>query len=129
MISSFFGAVIASPLARRLAMFAAIALVLASLVGWLRLEMAWRHAAEERAAAAEAAVAARDRSIAALEEAMAEAERRRSRLEPIRRAVNAAPVTSHCVASPAIRALLDGLRAAPNAGAGNLTALPKPAGH
>jgi FAD/FMN-containing dehydrogenase len=128
MFSSFFGAVIASPLARRLAMFAAIALVLLGLGSWLRLEMAWRHAAEERAEAAEAAVAARDRSIAALEEAMAEAERRRSRLEPIRRAVNAAPITNACVASPAIRAVIDGLRAAPNAGAGNSAAMPRPAG-
>ena len=127
MFSSLFGAVIASPLARRLAMFAAIALVLVGLLGWVRLEMAWRHAAEERAEAAEAAVAARDRSIAALEEAMAEAERRRSRLEPIRRAVNAAPITNACVASPAVRAVIDGLRAAPNAGAGNLAPVPSPA--
>lgn len=123
------GALLASPLGRRLALFGAVAAAFMAMSGWLWIERNWRQAAEARAAAAEAEVEARDRSIAALEVALEEAKRRQARYEPIRRAVNAAPATNACVTSPAIGALLDGLRAAPRgAGSGQPPAMPSPAG-
>jgi hypothetical protein len=57
-------------------------------------EVAWQHAA----------------TVAALEQTAADAQARATALEQIRTAIHAAPITTSCAGSPAIRALLDGLR-------------------
>ncbi len=95
-----------SPLGR----WAAMAAVLAALSGWAWLERAGRHAATARADAAEAQAAAKARAISALETQAAEAAAQAARIEPIRRVIHAAPKTNACADSPAIRAVLDGLR-------------------
>jgi hypothetical protein len=101
-------ALLLSPIARWLA----LAAVLAALGGWLWVERGLRHSAEARAAVAEAAVKGRDRAITALEHQAAEAAARSARFTTIRRSVDAAPVSNACAAAPAVRAALDGLRAA-----------------
>ena len=102
-----------SPLGR----LAALAGVVALLVGWASLERLGRQAALARAEAAEAEVEARGRAITALEQAAAEAAARQAKFQPIRRAVNNAPATNSCADSPAMRAVLDGLRGAQGSGA------------
>jgi hypothetical protein len=86
------------------------ALVLLCLVTWARAERAGRHAAIERAAAAEEAVAGRELAIAALEGRMKDLAAQAARRETIVRTINAQPRTTACVATPAVRSLLDGLR-------------------
>ena len=105
----------------RLAMLAG---VVALLVSWASLERLGRQAAMARAAAAEAEVTARNQAIAALERAAAEVAARQAKFEPIRRAVNNAPATNSCADSPAMRAALDGLRAAQGGGARHPASLP-----
>lgn len=117
------GAFIRSPLGR----WAALAGVLALLIGWGSLERIGRQAANARADAAEAEVAARDRAIAALEQAAAESAARHAKMEPIRRAVANAPASNACADSGPIRAVLDGLRAAQGGGARQPASMPAPA--
>lgn len=107
-----------SPITRWLA----LGIVLVLLGGAWRVEAARREAAELRAVAAEAAVAGRDTAIRVLEASAADAAARVARFQPIRRAVDAAPSSRACADAPAIRAALDGLRAAP-AGAGGGAAI------
>jgi hypothetical protein len=95
-----------SPIGR----WAAVAGVLAMLSGWAWLERAGRQAANARAEAAEAQAESKARAITALEAQAAEAAAQVARIEPIRRVIYAAPKTTACVDSPAIRAVLDGLR-------------------
>ena len=116
---------IRSPLGR----FAVLAGVVALLIGWASMERMGRHAASARADAAEAEVAARDHAIAALEQAAAESAARRAKMEPIRRAVNSAPASNSCADSPAVRAALDGLRAAQGGGARQPVGMSAPARH
>lgn len=108
----------------RLGRLAVLAGVVALLIGWAYLERLGRQAATARAEVAEAEVESRGRAIAALEQAAAEAAARRAKFEPIRRAVNNAPVTNACVGSPAMRAALDGLRAAQGGGARQPASVP-----
>jgi hypothetical protein len=114
-----------SPLGR----WVVAALVALCLVTWARAERAGRHAANERAAAAEEAVTGRDRAIAALEGRMADLAAQAARRETIVRTINAQPRTTACVATPAVRSLLDGLRQ-PGAGdaAGKPASVPARAG-
>jgi hypothetical protein len=105
-------ALLLSPVARWLA----LAAILAALGGWLWVERTLRHSAELRAAAAEDAVRGRDKAIASLERQAAEVAARSARFTSIRRSVDAAPASNACAAAPAVRAALDGLRAAPAAG-------------
>jgi hypothetical protein len=112
----------------------------ALLVVVLGLATAWRVEAKRRAAAeetltetraelsaAQQALADRAQVISALERQAAAAAATQERLEPIRRTIHAANRTSACLASPAVAAGLDRLRASqspsprPDAGA-------KPAG-
>ena len=102
----WFAAFIRSPLGR----LAVLAGVVALLVGWASLERMGRHAANARADAAEAQAEAQARAVAALEAQAAEAAAQAARIEPIRRVIHAAPKTNACADSPAIRAVLDGLR-------------------
>jgi hypothetical protein len=90
--------------------FGAVAGVLAMLSGWAWLERAGRHAANARADAAEAQAEAQARAVVALEAQAAEAAAQAARIEPIRRVIHAAPKTTACADSPAIRAVLDVLR-------------------
>jgi type VI protein secretion system component VasK len=99
-------AFLVSPLGR----WAVVAAVLAALSGWAWLERAGRHAANVRAEAAEAQAEAAARAITALEAQAADAAAQAARIEPIRRVIHAAPKTNACADSPAIRAVLDGLR-------------------
>lgn len=99
-------AFLVSPLGR----WAVVAAVLAALSGWAWLERAGRQAANARAVAAEAQAEAQARAVAALETQAAEAAAQAARIEPIRRVIHAAPKTNACADSPAIRAVLDGLR-------------------
>ena len=101
-----------SPLGR----WAAVAAVLGVLAGWGWLERAGRHAAQDRAHAAEKQVRARDAAIGALERQAAEAETRAARAAQIRTRIREVPNGTACAASPAVRAALDGLRAAPGPG-------------
>lgn len=111
----------------------AVLLLLTGLVGWLRIEQLQRQAAEARLteardqlAAAQAALAQRATVIGALERQAETIAAMQSRLEPIRRVVNAAPRTTACVASPVVAAGLERLRATrPAAGADR--AAPQPA--
>ncbi|MBR0653062.1 hypothetical protein GXW78_25625 [Roseomonas terrae] len=96
--------------------------VLLVLFGAWRVEAARREAADLRAVAAEEAVKGRDTAIAALERLAVAVAERDARFQPIRRAVDAAPVTHACVAAPAVRAALDGLRAR-DAGAAGVPAV------
>lgn len=95
-----------SPITRWLAVGAALAVMF----GAWRVEAARRDAADLRASAAELAVKGRDLAIAALERQAAEATARAARIQSVRRAVDASPVTRACADSPAIRAVLHGLR-------------------
>lgn len=88
----------------------AVAAVLLVLGAAWRVEAARRESADLRAAAAEAAVEGRDRAIGALERLGAQLAERTAQFQPIRRAVDAAPVTTACATAPAVRAALDGLR-------------------
>ncbi|MBW6400758.1 hypothetical protein KPL78_23055 [Roseomonas sp. HJA6] len=99
-------ALLLSPLAR----WAALGVVLVGLAGWGWIERAGRISADLRTAAAEAAVQGRDLAIAALERQATDAAERAARMQTVRRAVDAAPVTRACVDSPAMRAVLRGLR-------------------
>jgi hypothetical protein len=96
----------------------------AALAGVLALGAAWQvrswqlaSARAEAAAlrqerdAARAEVAARNAVVRALEAQAAAAAELAARLEPIRRAIHAAPPSNACAASPAVRAGLDRLRA------------------
>ncbi|MCA3288216.1 MAG: hypothetical protein ING09_16870 [Roseomonas sp.] len=108
---------------------ALLVVVLGLATAW-RVE-AWRRAgaeeslAETRAelSAAQQALADRAQVISALERQAAAAAATQERIEPIRRTVHAANRTSACVASPAVAAGLDRLRASqppsarPDAGA------------
>jgi hypothetical protein len=96
-----------------------VLLVISGLAGAWRLEAAQREAADLRAAAAQrllatanAALADRADVIAALDRQAQAAADLQAELQPVRRAINAAPRTTACVASPVVRAGLDGLRAA-----------------
>lgn len=66
---------------------------------------------------AEAVAQDHAREVAALEATAAEAQRRASILEQLKVQIHAAPSSNACIASPAIRILLDGLRSTGN-GAG-----------
>ena len=101
---------VVTPLGRRMAMCAAVGLVLISLIGWAKIERAGRQAATARAEAAEAHAEAHARAVMALEAAAAESAAQAARIEPIRKVIHAAPRTNACVDSPAIRAVIDGLR-------------------
>lgn len=103
----------------------------AALAGVLALGAAWQvrswqlaSARAEAAAlrqerdAARAEVAARNAVVRALEAQAAAAAELAARLEPIRRAIHAAPPSNACAASPAVRAGLDRLRAGRAAAAG-----------
>jgi hypothetical protein len=116
----------ALPAALRTGLYAAAGVVLAALIAWGWLNHRAAAAADERATLAEAAVAQRDialtdlkalhaRQVAALERQATEAEARVARMAPIRRAIDAAPVTQACAASPAVAAALRGLRNAATA--------------
>jgi hypothetical protein len=108
---------------------ALLVVVLGLATAW-RVE-AWRRAgaeeslAETRAelTAAQQALADRAQVISALERQAAAAAATQERIEPIRRTIHAANRTSACVASPAVAAGLDRLRASqppsarPDAGA------------
>jgi hypothetical protein len=108
---------------------ALLVVVLGLATAW-RVE-AWRRAgaeeslAETRAelTAAQQALAERAQVISALERQAAAAAATQERIEPIRRTIHAANRTSACVASPAVAAGLDRLRASqqpsprPDAGA------------
>ena len=108
---------------------ALLVVVLGLATAW-RVE-AWRRAgaeetlAETRAelSAAQQALADRAQVISALERQAAAAAATQERIEPIRRTIHAANRTSACVASPAVAAGLDRLRASqppsarPDAGA------------
>ena len=108
---------------------ALLVVVLGLATAW-RVE-AWRRAgAEETLAetkteltAAQQALAERAQVISALERQAAAAAATQERIEPIRRTIHAANRTSACVASPAVAAGLDRLRASqppsprPDAGA------------
>jgi hypothetical protein len=108
---------------------ALLVVVLGLATAW-RVE-AWRRAgaeeslAETRAelTAAQQALADRAQVISALERQAAAAAATQERLEPIRRTIHAANRTSACLASPAVAAGLDRLRASqspsprPDAGA------------
>lgn len=96
---------------------AVLTLVL-TLGGLWRIEGARRAAAQERIAVlngelsvAREAIAGRDRMIGALERQAEAVAAITARLEPVRRAVNAQPSTSACLASPAVRVGLERLRA------------------
>lgn len=96
---------------------AAVTVILA-LGGLWKLETARREAAQARIAvldrelaAAREAIAGRDTLIGALERQAAAVAAIAARLEPVRRAVNAQPSTSACLASPAVRVGLERLRA------------------
>ncbi|MCA3299809.1 MAG: hypothetical protein ING28_17010 [Roseomonas sp.] len=96
---------------------ALLVVVLGLATAW-RVE-AWRRAgaeeslAETRAelSAAQQALADRAQVISALERQAAAAAATQERIEPIRRTIHAANRTSACVASPAVAAGLDRLRA------------------
>ncbi|MFN7308050.1 MAG: hypothetical protein ACK5TQ_15955 [Acetobacteraceae bacterium] len=96
---------------------ALLVVVLGLATAW-RVE-AWRRAgaeeslAETRAelTAAQQALADRAQVISALERQAAAAAATQERIEPIRRTIHAANRTSACVASPAVAAGLDRLRA------------------
>jgi hypothetical protein len=96
---------------------ALLVVVLGLATAW-RVE-AWRRAgaeeslAETRAelTAAQQALADRAQVISALERQAAAAAATQERIEPIRRTIHAANPTSACVASPAVAAGLDRLRA------------------
>ena len=102
------------------------------LVVVLGLATAWRVEASRRAGAEEAlietraeldaaqqALADRAQVISALERQAAASAATQERLEPIRRSIHAANRTSACVASPAVAAGLDRLRAGQANSAGN----------
>lgn len=93
-----------------------------------RLAAAQARAAELRAelGTARQAIAAREAVMAALERQADAVAAAAARLEPIRRDVNAAPRTTGCIASPAVRAGLDRLRAS-RAGAAGVDPRPQPA--
>jgi hypothetical protein len=108
---------------------ALLVVVLGLATAW-RVE-AWRRAAAEETltetraelSAAQQALADRAQVISALERQAAAAAATQERLEPIRRTIHAANRTSACLASPAVAAGLDRLRASqspsprPDAGA------------
>ena len=112
---------------------ALLVVVLGLATAW-RVE-AWRRAgaeetlAETRAelTAAQQALADRAQVISALERQAAAAAATTERLEPIRRTIHAANRTSACVASPAVAAGLDRLRAGQSASP-RPDAGPQPAG-
>lgn len=106
-------------------------LLIASLGAWLRIEQLQRQAAETRIeeargqlAAAQAALEQRAAVIGALERQAETIAAMQSRLDPIRRVVNAAPRTTACVASPVVAAGLERLRATRPAGADRGAAQP-----
>jgi hypothetical protein len=91
---------------------------------WAQAERAGRLSAAARAEAAERAARAnaeaaealrrdREATVAALAGVARDIAERTARSIPIRRAVHAAPPTSACLEAPAVRAVLDGLRAEP----------------
>jgi hypothetical protein len=109
--------------------WAIIAALGASLVAgllWYRAEAATagaRAAQSERLLADNAAALAeltreRDRAVAALEAEAVAARRRDADFAAIRSAIHAAPVSTACVASPAVRAALGGLQRRAAAGGG-----------
>lgn len=73
---------------------------------------------QQNEAALDELQAERARTVAALEVQAAAAETRAAESAAIRRTINAAPVTTACVASPALSAALRGLRRNPAGGAG-----------
>lgn len=103
---------------------ALLVVVLGLATAW-RVE-AWRRAAAEETltetraelSAAQQALADRAQVISALERQAAATAATQERLEPIRRTIHAANKTSACLASPAVAAGLDRLRAGqpPSAG-------------
>ncbi|MCA3359188.1 MAG: hypothetical protein ING02_14425 [Roseomonas sp.] len=104
---------------------ALLVVVLGLATAW-RVEASRRAGAEESLAetraeldAAQQALADRARVISALERQAAAAAATQERLEPIRRTIHAAKPTQACVASPAVSAGLDRLRASQAPGAGN----------
>jgi len=114
-------ALAAIPAALRTALLAALAAAMLA----LGLYAWWQHhaAASARQEAAEALAAVQQRNTAlaqlqalharevtALERQASDAAARTARMTPTRRNVDAAPVTTACAVSPAMRAALDGLR-------------------
>lgn len=94
-----------------------VGLVLLCLVTWARAERAGRHAAIERAVEAEAAVAGRNSAIEQLNKRIADLAEMAEQRANLTRRIYAQPRTTACVASPAVRALLDGLRGGAAGGA------------
>ncbi|GGG30863.1 hypothetical protein GCM10010964_18480 [Caldovatus sediminis] len=105
------------------ALLGAAVLVL-GLCAWAQAERAGRLSATARAEAAERVARAnaealaalrreREATVAALAGVAQDIAERAARAVPIRRAVHAAPTTAACLAAPAVRAVVDGLRAWP----------------
>jgi len=106
----------------------AVILLLATAT-WALAERGGRIAAEAREAQAMEAAQANQRAVEQIREERAQAiaalsglaqdiAARAARTIAVRRAIDAAPTTTACVESPAVRAALDGLRRASDPGAG-----------
>lgn len=98
----------------RALLYAGVAVAALAAGAWALHQHDARVVAEQRADAQALAIsqmqADHARAVAALETRAAEAEARAEASATIRSAIHAAPVTSACASSPAVRAALDGLR-------------------